>query len=51
MHQKKKIALEIAEKIDHLRNKLSSDLNKSRQKFQHSLKEHHKISNIPSFVA
>jgi hypothetical protein len=25
------------------------DLDKSRQKFQHSLKEHHKISNIPKF--
>jgi hypothetical protein len=24
-------------------------LNKSRQKFHHSLKEHHKISNIPKF--
>ena len=23
------------------------ELNKSRQKFHHSLKEHHKISNIP----
>jgi hypothetical protein len=25
------------------------DLNKSRQKCHHSLKEHHKISNIPKF--
>jgi hypothetical protein len=25
------------------------ELNKSRQKFHHSLKEHHKISNIPMF--
>jgi hypothetical protein len=25
------------------------DLNKSRQKFHHSMKEHHKISNIPKF--
>ena len=25
------------------------DLDKSRQKFNHSLKEHHKISNIPKF--
>jgi hypothetical protein len=33
--------------IDHLRNRLNFDLNKSRQKFHHSLKEHHKISNIP----
>jgi hypothetical protein len=35
--------------IDHLRNRLNFDLNKSRQKFHHSLKEHHKISNIPKF--
>ena len=25
------------------------ELNKSKQKFHHSLKEHHKISNIPKF--
>jgi hypothetical protein len=25
------------------------DLDKSKQKFHHSLKEHHKISNIPKF--
>jgi hypothetical protein len=25
------------------------ELNKSRQKFHHSLKEHHKISSIPKF--
>jgi hypothetical protein len=25
------------------------ELNKSRQQFHHSLKEHHKISNIPKF--
>jgi hypothetical protein len=25
------------------------DLDKSGQKFHHSLKEHHKISNIPKF--
>jgi hypothetical protein len=25
------------------------ELNKSRQKFHYSLKEHHKISNIPKF--
>ena len=37
--------------IDNLRNtnRLNFDLNKSRQKFHHSLKEHHKISNIPKF--
>ena len=45
MHQKKKIALQ----VDHLRYRLNFDLNKSRQKFHHSLKEHHKISNIPKF--
>jgi hypothetical protein len=37
------------ETIDHLRNRLNFDLNKSRQKFQDNLKEHHKISNIPKF--
>ena len=35
--------------MDHLRNRLNFDLNKSRQKFHRSLKEHHKISNIPKF--
>jgi hypothetical protein len=30
--------------------RLNFDLNKSRQKIHHSLKEHHKISNIQSFV-
>ena len=34
---------------DHLRNRQNFDPNKSRQKFHHSLKEHHKISNIPKF--
>ena len=29
--------------------KFTFDLNKSRQKFHHSLKEHHKISDIPKF--
>ena len=33
----------------HLHYRLNFDLNKSRQKFHHSLKEHHKISNIPKF--
>ena len=41
--------IEIAAKTDHLRNRQNFDLNKSRQKFHHSLKEHHKISNIPKF--
>ncbi len=35
--------------MDHLHYRLNFDLNKSRQKFDHSLKEHHKISNIPRF--
>jgi ribosome-associated translation inhibitor RaiA len=35
--------------IDHLRNRLNFDLNKSKHKFHHSLKEHHKISDIPKF--
>jgi hypothetical protein len=30
-----------------LPNNQNFDLNKSRQKFHHSLKEHHKISNSP----
>jgi hypothetical protein len=30
-------------------NEQNFDLDKSRQKFHHSLKEHHKISNIPRF--
>jgi hypothetical protein len=32
-----------------LPNDQNFDLNKSKQKFRHSLKEHHKISNIPKF--
>jgi hypothetical protein len=32
---------------DLLPNEQNFDLDKSRQKFHHSLKEHHKISNIP----
>jgi hypothetical protein len=34
--------------MDLFPNEQNFDLNKSRQKF-HSLKEHHKISNIPKF--
>ena len=30
-------------------NEQNFDLDKSRQTFHHSLKEHHKISNIPKF--
>jgi hypothetical protein len=37
------------EAMDHSHYRLNFDLNKSRQKFYHSLKEHHKISNIPKF--
>ena len=39
----------MTERMDHLHHRLNFDLNKSRQKFHHSLKEHHKISNIPKF--
>jgi hypothetical protein len=35
--------------MDLLPNNQSFDLNRSRQKFHHSLKEHHKISNIQKF--
>jgi V-type H+-transporting ATPase subunit d len=36
-------------KMDLFPNEQNFDLNKSRQKCHHSLKEHHKISNIPKF--
>jgi hypothetical protein len=49
MRQKKKFALEIAATIDLSPFKWNFDLDKSGQKFHHSLKEHHKISNIPKF--
>jgi hypothetical protein len=35
--------------MDLLPNEQNFDLNKSGQKFYHSLKEHHKISNISKF--
>jgi hypothetical protein len=35
--------------MDLFPNKQNFDLDKSRHKFHHSLKEHHKISNIPTF--
>ena len=35
--------------MDHLHYRLNFDLNKSRQEFHHSLKDHHNISNIPKF--
>jgi hypothetical protein len=35
--------------IDLLPNEQNFDLDKSRQKFHHNLKEHHKISYIPKF--
>ena len=35
--------------MDLLPNEQNFDRDKSRQKFHHSLKEHHKISNIPKF--
>jgi hypothetical protein len=36
-------------RMDLLPNEQNFDLHKSRQKFYHGLKEHHKISNIPKF--
>jgi hypothetical protein len=36
-------------RMDLLPNEQNFDLDKSRQKFHHGLKEHHKISNIPKF--
>jgi hypothetical protein len=35
--------------MDLFPNEQNFDLDNSRQKFHHSLKEHHKISNIPKF--
>jgi hypothetical protein len=35
--------------MDLFHNKQNFDLDKSRQTFHHSLKERHKISNIPKF--
>ena len=35
--------------MDLFPNEQNFDLDKSRQKFHHSLKEHHKTSNIPKF--
>jgi hypothetical protein len=35
--------------MDLFPNEQNFDLDKSIQKFHHSLKEHHKISNIPKF--
>jgi hypothetical protein len=40
---------EVDSPMDHLHYRLNFDLNTSRQKFHHSLKEHNKISNIPKF--
>jgi hypothetical protein len=37
------------ELMDLLPNEQNFDQDKSGQKFHHSLKEHHKISNIPKF--
>ena len=36
-------------RMDLLPNEQNFDLDKSRQKFHHGLKEHRKISNIPKF--
>jgi hypothetical protein len=35
--------------MDLFPNEQNFDLDESRQRFYHSLKEHHKISNIPKF--
>jgi hypothetical protein len=35
--------------MDLFPNEQNFDLDKRRQRFYHSLKEHHKISNIPKF--
>ena len=35
--------------MDLLPSEQNFDVDKSRQKFHHSLKEHHKASNIPKF--
>jgi hypothetical protein len=35
--------------MDLFPNEQNFDLDKSRKKFHHSLKEHYKISNIPKF--
>jgi hypothetical protein len=35
--------------MDHSPINQNFDLNKSKQNFHHSMKEHHKISNIPKF--
>ena len=37
----------VRQEMDHSPINQNFELNKSRQKFHHSLKEHHKISNIP----
>ena len=39
----------LAKLMDLFPNEQNFDLDKSRQKFHHSLKEHHKISNISKF--
>ena len=44
-----KISIYTANSMDHSPINQNFELNKSRQKFHHSLKEHHKISNIPKF--
>jgi hypothetical protein len=41
--------LQIPSTMDLFPNEQNFDLDKSRQKFYHGLKEHHKISNNPKF--
>ena len=49
MHDIHKSRIESNIAMDHSPINQNFELNKSRQKFHHSLKEHHKISNIPKF--
>ena len=43
------LSYKLPNEMDLFPNEQNFDLDKSRQKFHHSLKEHYKISNIPRF--
>jgi hypothetical protein len=43
------LGLPVRAVMDLFPNEQNFDLDKSRQKFHHNLKEHRKISNIPKF--
>jgi hypothetical protein len=45
----KRVFNDLRQRMDLLPNEHNFDLDKSRQKFHHGVKEHHKISNIPKF--